>query len=358
MTTLKKIQQAESPPWIIFLRFTLCTLLFYFSTLISPVLAHADFNADARGTTTASFLKLGVGARAVAMGEAYSAVADDATALYWNPAALTRLESGAATFMHAPYLASTFYDYGAYAQRFGHQALGVGVQYFSAGSMDQTDNENTPQGSFNPYDLAVSLGYAYRFSEDGLSLGLAGKFIQSKIVTSASAVAMDLGMLSRLYADRLRFAFTTVNLGSKMKFEQESENLPFALRLGSSLQLTKRWGSSWDIILPKDNVPYTALGTEYAWRVTNALALAGRMGYNSRTAGDISGMTGLSLGLGFNFQHLALDYAFLPYGGLGITHRISLSFKWGASPTPTPLMTTFNSTPFAQTESIPDDTND
>ncbi len=302
----------------------------------SPV--WADFNADARGTTTANFLKLGVGARAVGMGEAYSAVADDATALYWNPAALSRMAGGSATFMHAPYLASTFYDYGAFAQRFGNHALGIGVQYFSAGSIDQTDINNTSLGSFNPYDVAASLGYAYRWSEEGPALGVAGKFIQSKILNTATAYAADFGIQSRLYAERLRLAFTAVNIGSKMTFEQESDNLPLALRVGSSLKLTEHWLSSLDIVFPKDNSPYTALGTEYGWHVSDALLLSGRLGYNSRTAGDISGITGLSFGMGFGFKNLDLDYAFLPYGGVGITHRLSLSFKWGARGTSRPVL--------------------
>src|SRR5438105_3412392 len=110
--------------------------------ILFPAIASADFNSGARGTTTANFLKLGVGARAVAMGEAYSAVADDATALYWNPAGLARIAKDSAAFMHAPYLASTFYDYGAYGHRLGNQAFAAGVQYFSAGSIDQTDQNN------------------------------------------------------------------------------------------------------------------------------------------------------------------------------------------------------------------------
>jgi hypothetical protein len=140
-----------------------------------------------------------------------------------------------------------------------------------------------------------------------------------------------LGFLSRVYADRWRFAFTTVNWGSKMKFEQDSESLPLALRVGSSLKLTEHWLSSLDVVFPKDNSAYTAVGTEYAWHATESMTLAGRLGYNSLTAGDISGVTGLSFGVGFGFQKFSLDYAFLPYGGVGITHRISLAFKWGSS---------------------------
>jgi hypothetical protein len=299
--------------------------------LLIAVDARADFNADARGTTTASFLKLGVGARAVGMGEAYAAVADDATALYWNPAGLARVGKHSAAFMHAPYLASTFYDYGAYAYRAGAHGFGAGVQYFSAGRMDQTDVNNTALGSFHPHDVAASLGYAYGFSDEGAALGIAAKFIQSKIIESASAAAVDVGLQSRVYADRFRLALTATNIGTKMKFEQDSESLPLALRAGSALKLTERWLSSLDIAFPKDNEPYAAIGTEYGWRAGETFTLIGRAGYNSRTSGDISGVTGFSLGLGFSFPRAALDYAFLPYGGLGLTHRISLSFKWGSS---------------------------
>jgi hypothetical protein len=264
------------------------------------------------------------------MGEAFSAVADDATALYWNPAGLARIESQTVTFMHAPYLASTYYDYGAYAQRWGNHAIGFGMQYFSAGSISETDNSDASLGSFTPYDLAVSMGYAYRLSEDGLAFGLAGKYIQSKILDTASTFAVDMGVQSRWYGDRLRLAFTTVNLGGKMKFEQDSESLPLALRYGAAYKITSHWLASTDLVSPKDNQTYLALGTEYGWHVRDGLSLAGRLGYNSLTSGDVSGVTGLAFGFGVGYGRLSFDYAFLPYGGLGITQRISLSMKFGA----------------------------
>jgi hypothetical protein len=298
--------------------------------LFVHALARADFDSNARGTTTANFLKLGVGARAEAMGEAYSAVTEDATSLYWNPAGLARLDNAEATFMHAPYLASTYYDYGAYAKRFGNQAFGIGIQYFSAGSILETDNSNTILGSFSPYDLAATMGYAYRFSEEGLAFGVSGKYIQSKILNTASTFAADLGIQSRWYGDRLRLAFTTVNIGGKMKFEQDSESLPLAFRYGAAYKITSHWLASTDLVSPKDNQTYLALGTEYGWRASDGVTLAGRLGYNSLTSGDISGVTGLAFGFGVGYGRLAFDYAFLPYGGLGITQRISLSFKFGA----------------------------
>src|SRR5579864_4100780 len=127
-----------------------------FGLSFSP--AFAAFSSNDKGTTTANFLKLGVGARAEAMGEAYSAVADDASSLYWNPSGLARIEQNSVSLMHAPYLASTYYDYGAYAHRWGNHTLGTGIQYFSAGSIAETDENNASLGSFSPYDLAFSFG--------------------------------------------------------------------------------------------------------------------------------------------------------------------------------------------------------
>src|SRR5258708_435539 len=143
----RKFQMAK----VFHLTFALCLLPF--------ALSFANFNSDSQGTSAANFLKLGAGARAGAMGDAFSAVADDSTALYWNPGALTRIheKSGSATLMHAPYVASSFYDYVAFAKNTnGDNAWGTSLQYFSAGSISQTDVNGFDQGSFTPYDMAVS----------------------------------------------------------------------------------------------------------------------------------------------------------------------------------------------------------
>lgn len=102
-------------------------------------------------TSTAQFLKLGVGARAVAMGEAYSAIADEASAVYWNPGALTNIESRSATLMHAIYLEDTSFDYAAFVQNLGRWGVvGLGVQIMSVGSIDERDDTGSKTGTFSP----------------------------------------------------------------------------------------------------------------------------------------------------------------------------------------------------------------
>jgi len=291
----------------------------------------AMFSSTAKGTTAAGFLKLGAGARAIALGEAYSAMADEASALYWNPAALTRIHRHSATFMHAAYIDSSFFDYGAYALRLSEAGvLGTGFQYLSAGSLAGTDDAGTDIGYFRPNDLAVTLGYARRIeSLDGLSFGLNAKLIQSQIINTARTGAVDLGALSPpLLRERLRLAFTVVNLGGKMRFEREAENLPLAMRVGGSYRIREAWSAALDVGLPRDNDPYVALGTEYLLPVTGVMKLAGRAGFNSRSIGDLDGFSAFSFGIGFMERVLALDYAIVPVGSLGLAHRVSVSCKF------------------------------
>ncbi len=124
-------------------------------------------------------------------------------------------------------------DYGAYGQNLGSLgAFGFGVHYFSAGAIALTENDQS-MGSYTPYNLAASMGYA-RIIND-FSVGIAAKYIQSKILTSASAEAIVLGVLSPTYVDdKLRLAFALTNLGTSIKYEQSSESLPMVIRLGSA----------------------------------------------------------------------------------------------------------------------------
>ena len=300
---------------------------------LAPAAFAADFSTGAKGTTTADFLELGVGARADSMGEAYSAVANGADALYWNPGALTNVQDHSATLMHAPYIDSSYYDSIEYAQKLGPGTIGVGLQYFNAGSIAATDQSGVGIGSFDPYDLAVSVGYGYKINGmgllDGYSVGVAAKWIQARIATTASAEAADLGVLSPGYVnDKLHWAFTATNLGSTMKFDSANENLPEAFRLGGSYKILGNWLGSADVAFPRGNAPYLALGTEYSYDAGHDLSVAIRGGYNTSTVQDVTGFTGFSFGAGIGFQKYSFDYAVVPFGDLGLTQRLSLSARF------------------------------
>jgi hypothetical protein len=304
-------------------------VLWFLFTFSLNTLGHAGFNSASRGTSSGQFLKMGAGARATAMGEAYSAVADEASALYWNPAGLTQISNGSLTLMHSAYLESTFYDYAAYGQNLGTLgAFGIGGQFLSAGSITQTDTSGNDTGSFNPNDMALSLGYAHELW--GGSVGVSGKLIRSTIIDTAQTQALDIGFLSPwLFHERLKLSMTATNLGGQLKYDQESADLPRTYRVGSRLKISDPWFISLDGVAPNDNQPYMAVGTEYTMKSSQDLSLAFRAGLNSRDTQDLSGFTSFSFGMGVNFHDFSLDYAFLPLGTLGNSNQFSLSYRWG-----------------------------
>ncbi len=297
----------------------------------------SPFSSSNRGTTAADFLNFAVGARAAGLGGAYSSVADDATALYWNPAALTRIEHHSAAVMHASFLDSSFYEYAAYGQSLGKWgAAGASLQYFSPGSIPQTDASGNDLGTFHPYDMALSAGYAFTLPEyeflgdlTGFSFGISGKFIESKILSSAHAGAVDLGILTPSYLDgRLRFAFTATNLGGQLAYEQVYAPLPETMRVGGAFKLTPSWLIASDAVWPVNDNAHGTIGTEYWLTSGDKWKFAGRAGFDSQTIGSVTGFTGASMGFGVRYAGAAIDYAFSPYGGVGQAQRVSLSYDF------------------------------
>ena len=306
------------------------------------------------GGTSAAFLKLGVGARAVAMGGAFAGVADDPYAIYWNPAGLAALdgEKNAGLFHNSYFqgLGQDFLFYTApaagirvpYAGTFRSGFLGLGLNYFyTPKDMERRSGlyENDPlapispvEGKFGAYDLAFSAGYGWKLRRD-VSLGGALKVIRQSIDDrSGSSLALDLGLLRELKwkGDAYTAGFSMQNLGPGIKFISRSYALPLTFKAGLSRHFP---GSgllgALTIDKPIDNYPSLALGAEY--QLTGRLALRG--GYRYRLYGNELGpWSGFSAGAGVAFEKLSFDYAFTPFGDLGNSHRFSLNFRFGEPP--------------------------
>jgi hypothetical protein len=180
---------------------------------------------------------------------------------------------------------------------------------------------------YSPTDTAITVGAARRVG--AFSVGVGVKHVQSKIVDAASTVAGDVGILWRdRVGKKLSAAFTATNLGGTITYGQEAENLPSAYRVGVGYRPAKRWALGLDVVAPTDGDVTEAAGAEWIARKTATSALSLRAGYNSRATGDVDGLIGPSFGMGFGFQGLSVDYAFLPMGDLGRTHRVSLSYEF------------------------------
>ena len=289
--------------------------------------------AAGTGTSTAQFLRLGVGARASGLGDAASAVLDDAAVLTYNPAGLVRVERNSVELMHAPYLVDTFYDYAALAHRLeDDQAVGAALQYFNAGSIGRTDELGQDLGAAHPTDLAFTLGYAYRLSmsdselqaADGASVGLSISYIQSTIVHEAHTLAFGLGALSRPYgAWKARLSLAADNLGGQLTFDQQSDPLPAVYRAGLSFIPLEGLTVGLEALSPRDGPAAAAAGAEAALGSVRV-----RAGYNTTSAGDAGGLSGFAAGLGFRQESWSVDYAFVPFGRLGDSHRLSLGLRF------------------------------
>ncbi len=296
----------------------------------------AAFSEKGAGTRSGQFLKLPVGAKAIGMGEANTALADDVNSIYYNAAGLARLEKKNVEYMYSGIFlknkaagdSNPGYHWVAFAMPISEKigSAGIGLQYFSAGDINETDIRAAKVGTFSPSDLAVNLTYARKLME--IPLGLNLKIINSKIKESATTIAVDLGaQYTKLMDNKLMLGFAVQNLGGSLKYETESSNLPILLRLGTGYKPMENWTTGLDFILPEDSDPILGLGTDYMHKINQDSSISGRLGYNSRNR-KVDGFNGLTIGVGFGFRMATLDYVYSPAGDLASTHRFSLGVKF------------------------------
>lgn len=279
----------------------------------------ARTNEDA-GTCVGQFLKLGAGARTAGMGEAFSAVADDVNAIYWNPAGLMQVEGKNAAFTHNEWLYDLKYEFLAYCQPVNMGMGACSITYLRMGDMEGKNKDDNPTGNFGAYDYAISIAYAIE-AKRNIYAGITGKIIRQKIENSAAnGIAIDIGILRLDCLHReIKISAVLQNLGTKLKFVNKQEKLPLTYKFGLSYTKDKLTLAS-DITKPEDNNARINLGLEYI--PTSNLAF--RLGYNSQNDLD----SGLTYGAGWTLKALQIDYAFIPYGKLDNSHRFSVTKRF------------------------------
>ena len=171
------------------------------------------------GTTAAKFLSIPVGARAVGMGGAFAAVANDASAMYWNPAGIARLTQSEAIFSHSAWIADINFNYGGVVIPLGELGtFGVNFTSLSMSDMERT-TEDQPDGTgetFSAGSFAVGVAYGKNLS-DWFSIGANVKYINEHIWnSSATSIAVDLGTLFTTPFPGVKLGAGMVNIGQKM----------------------------------------------------------------------------------------------------------------------------------------------
>lgn len=286
------------------------------------------FGSSKVGTSGAQFLKVGVGGRATAMGGVYTGVADDVSAIYWNPGGLGGLKSKEFIYTYNKWFQDITHQFVGGAVPTPVGVFGLGITMLGMDDLEKrTADVETAEGTFKAQDMAIAVSYGKAITES-LMLGGSVKMLSSKIDDeSASAVAADLGALMKTGVQGLNVGLAITNLGGKYKFIDEGDPLPMTVKVGAGYKiLNDALTLAADVIYPNDNDVLFGAGVEYALKFGEGGALALRTGY--KTGVDTGGLSGLGAGIGINYKMFGFDFAWTPYGDLGDAMRGSLSLKF------------------------------
>lgn len=171
------------------------------------------------GITTADFLKIGVGARANAMGESFAAVANDAYALFYNPAGITQFDKTELAIAHTTWFVGLQHDFiGGVYHIDGQNSIGISIISLQSDDMPVT-TEFQPYGTgayFKYGDLALAGTYARKMT-DNFSFGVTVKYIDETLAElSMRGMLIDLGTFYWTGLGTTRFAVSVTNFGGQL----------------------------------------------------------------------------------------------------------------------------------------------
>jgi len=228
------------------------TILILLMLIISMGLAQQSF---AVSEAAVLFLMIAPGARAAGMGEAFVAVADDATAVFWNPAGLAYQYGREVTIMHTPWLpglaSDMFYDFLAYKMDIeGVGTIGFGLVYINLGEQQGMDEFGNPTDRFLSNEFAMSASYGTTITEN-LAVGIGLRYIKSNLAPfgagneqgegKGSSFAFDFGLLYKFpfLNKKLSWGMNISNMGPKIAYidVSQADPLPTNLKTGFAYKL-------------------------------------------------------------------------------------------------------------------------
>ena len=308
------------------------------------------------GMAGGQFLKIGHGARGSAMAGSISAITDDLSSIFWNPAGIADIPSLTAAFDYTSWFAGFNHNFAALGVPFGDNfAFSAHFTGLSSAQMERTTIER-PNGTnsfFTASDIAVGLSLA-GYLTDQFSFGITTRFLNNVMGDAeASGISFDVGTKYRTGVQGIILGVSLHGLTTQLTYTGNEFNRTYKLNeaLWASPVDAKLTPSPFDIPLVfranvaadlyKDEEHYLvaaldftttsdspeqfALGTEYVWN--NLLAL--RAGY--RIGHDIQGFSG-GLGIKYftgNFSG-RLDYSISPLmRDMGLVNRISVTVDLG-----------------------------
>jgi tetratricopeptide (TPR) repeat protein len=277
-------------------------------------------------------------ARPAALGSAFVGIADDDSALFINPAGLAFLRQGELSLNSDFWLAGTFQETILTAIPTAHLGgFGFAGHYLDYGTFEGRDESGSLTNNYSADQIGVDMGWGFKILKNfSVGFGLSG--LQSTLAGAGyTQMTSNFGILWRVGED-VRLGASYLNMGL-IGTEGTSE---VAFNLGASYKIFMDKANQLLAALAGTMEPnadqYFQAGLEYVFQRRLFL----RAGFQqSLEDNSIDGLTGFTAGVGFHLSGLSVDYAYLPYGDLGNSHRINLSYFFETLPTEN---TSFNST--------------
>lgn len=260
---------------------------------------------------------------------AYTAVADDAASLFWNPAGLSYIKTRELSINHAELYGASRLESLAYGHPTKYGRFGVGLSYLGHGSIESRDSAGLKNGDFSASERLFIMGYAKNLGM--LRVGASFKFLQQQIAeTSANGFAADLGA-SAAVLPSLRLGFAALNIGPAMRWNGQTSELPLTMSAGMA------WAPLSQVLLSADarhRVHERKSGFGLGLEIEAYKGLFLRAGYLS--AGEAAGarsyvpaLSRMRAGMGLRLlDKLGLDYSFSPAGDIGAAQRLSMGYKF------------------------------
>ena len=310
------------------------------------------FPMDKAGTSAAKFLSIGTGGKAIGMGGAYTAVADDASAMFWNPAGAARISDSEFYVDHSNWLADINHNYlGIVMPLSNSSSWGLNIISLSMPEMNVTRyGEEYTGETFRAGSYAIGATWAANLT-DRFSIGFNGKYIREFISRSvASGLALDVGTLfNTVFGPTLGMSIS--NFGPKMQMNgadllinvddvsnnskinadlsTEKFNLPLTMRFGISkthdigaMQLL--WAI--DAVSPMDNSEYVNMGFDLKFLSNIHIRGGGNSIFMPEREALFTLGGGLKLEL-FSKQFIHIDYAYEAMKYLNDIHTFSVSIR-------------------------------
>jgi len=317
------------------------------SVAAAPARAQLRLGEQRAGTTSGQFLKIGIGARAEGLGESFVAVANDPSAIYWNPAGLASMQRQELALSHIGWPGDVNYEHLTWvlpSRKFGGS---FGLQFgVLSTTMDET-TELQPFGTgrtFNYYDMVAGAAYARRWT-DKLLVGAGLKYVREDLGSqvggpSTNSVLFDLGSIFYLGYGSVRIATSLSNFGPAMRPSgdyvspstgevrtYDAFDPPIMFRYGLAFEpienQQQRLTTSVEFNQPADNSLRSKVGLEWQWEKIFAL----RGGYNIN-ADEMKLSAGVGILTKISQTQSTIDYTYTDGGSLGGVNRLSLGLRF------------------------------